>query len=523
MGGGRSIDSESSALNELAARLSVTISGTAKSILALSNNVLDTPLSTLQRQQVRDIHSAAVNLLGIVNDLADYSSLDSGTLQLQELPFSLRDLVVQAASSRLQAARERNILLRLEIDGDVPDGLRGDPGRLVQVLGHLLNTILAFAESDEVLLRVEPEFITHSEATLNFSLIDAGGGLPEEVSAWITGEAAAATDDTTGLGFIFACRLVEAMGGALQAKHIGGSTLSFAVAFGISANGKTKPAPQRFNSLVAVPVVIVSDDATEREELAKLFQSWHMRPQEADSSDMALAILERGVGSGQPIPLLVFTNRVQGQDGFLLAMQIKRHSTVSATSLIMLTSEGRRGDAVKCREAGVVGYLLKPINPHDLAEAVNTILGVRKEDYTPTLVTRHSLREKRQGATVLLIEDDRSSQLLAAHFLDRGHFSVALAANGPEALTMAEQQQFDLILLDMELKGLDGIAMTRQIRAMEKSTGGQVPIIAITAGASAEREKRYKAAGITDVLLKPLQRDRLLATVFRYVKPIGLG
>ena len=170
----------------------------------------------------------------------------------------------------------------------------------------------------------------------------------------------------------------------------------------------------------------------------------------------------------------------------------------------------------------MAGYLPKPINPHDLYAAVNTIMGVmREEDYVPTLVTRHSLREQRHGATILLVEDDRDSQLLTAHFLDRDKFSVVLAANAAEAQAMSELQAFDLILLDMELPGMDGFKVAQKIRAAEKASGHAAPIIALTSGTSIERQKRFQAAGITDYLQKPLKRDALLATVFRYVTTEG--
>lgn len=505
-------------LTQLATRLSAAIGAPAQSIVSLSDDVLDTALSTVQREQVRLIRGAAEGLLKVVADLADYSSLGGGSLTLSKSPFSLRDLMAETSSGRLHVAQEKNLLLRVEIDGDVPDALVGDAGRLGQALCHVLDAVIAYSEAGEVLLRSEPEFITQSEATLAFAISGSGAGLPGQMNASDKGETAG--QDATGLNLDFARRLIEAMGGELQAtKRPGGaSMLGFSAAFGIVAEIKMKPVAQRFNSLAALPVLIVADDPDEREELAKLFNDWHMRPQEADSGEMAIALLERGIETGQPIPLVIFTDRVHGQDGFMLALRIKRHQQVNATSLIMLTGQGRRGDAIKCRENGVTGYLLKPVNPHDLREAVNTLLGVRVEDYAATLVTRHSLREQRQGAAILLVEDDRDSQLLAAHFLDRNRFSVVLAGSGAEALRMTEQQRFDLILLDMELKGLDGIAVARKIRAAEKNAGAVVPIVAITAGASAERERRYKAAGITDVLVKPLQRDVLLAMVFRYVQ-----
>jgi CheY-like chemotaxis protein len=513
---------ESGAMNEIATRLSAAVGNPAQTILSLASEVMDTPLGSVQREQVRRIHQAAQSLLGVVNDLADFARLNEGSLILAKAPFSLRDMVAQVAGSRVRAAQEKGLLLQVETDSDVPDQLAGDASRLGQVLGHLLDNAIRQTEQGEVSLRIEPEFITQQEATLAFTVNDTSSVSLDEVKAYIKNGAKAGLAGPASLGLSVAQGLVKTMGGTLQPtkRAGGGCSLAFSVACGKATTNVDKPATERFASLVALPVLLVSDDGFEREELAKLFQGWHMRPLEADSGDMAIALLENAALSGERIPLMVFTNRIHDHDGFMLALQIKRNPVIGETRLIMLTSEGRRGDAMKCREIGVAGYLPKPINPHDLHAAVNTLMGImREQDYAPTLVTRHSLREKRQGAAILLVEDDRDSQLLAAHFLDRDRFSVVLAANGGEALSMAEQQKFDLILLDMELPGTDGFKTAEQIRAVGK-VSADVPIIALTAATSIERQKRFQAAGITDFLQKPLKRDALLAIVFRYVVPV---
>ena len=510
-------------MQQLAARLSSAIGDPAQSIAALAVEVMATPLGTLQREQIRHIQLAAQGLLGVVHDLADYAQLADGSVALTAIPFSLRDQVAHLAGSRVNAAQDKGLLLHLEIDGDVPDQLIGDPDRLAQVLGHLIDNAIRRTELGEVLLRVEPQFITQNEATLTFEISDTGVDVPDDVKAFMAGETSVAAD-AAGLGIIVAVGLIKAMNGEIEVaeRPNGGCTLSFSVAFRTAPKTTVKPTLERFNTLVALPVLLVSDDSEEREELAKLFQGWHMQPIEADSGHMAIALLERQADAERPIPLMVFTNRIHDHDGFMLAMQVKHNDKIDATRLIMLTSEGKRGDAMKCREIGVAGYLPKPINPHDLGEAVNTVMGVmREQEYAPTLVTRHSLREKRQGATILVVEDDRDSQLLTAHFLDRDKFSVVLATNGNEALAMMEQQKFDLVLLDMELPGVDGFKVAQKIRAADRAGAAPLPIIALTASPSMERQKRFQAAGITDYLHKPLKRDALLATVFRYVTPVG--
>lgn len=504
-------------LDQLSSHLATAIGKPAKSILSLTEELLDTALSALQREQVRNVQTFADNLLTIIHDLSDYSKIGLNKVALANISFSLRDCVTNVSGNRVFAAREKGLLLRIEIDGDVPDQVAGDPTRLGHVLGHLLDAAIGATETGEVTLQIDPEFITQNQATLVFAVIDTRTIYNNNQTSIETEQ----SDQMGDLGLIVAESLIKAMGGKLKnaKSKEGETTLSFSIPMGIVSLNWPKPMHPHFTSLVALPVLIVSDDEQERDELSKLFQGWHMRPLEADSGEMALAMLENAINVGRPVALVVFTNRFQGQDGFMFAMQVKRHPEIRATALIMLTNDGRRGDAIKCRENGIAGYLPKPINPHDLREVVSTILGVAGErDHSPTLVTRHFLREKRHGAVVLLIEDDRDTQLLVAHFLDRSHFSVVLAAGYEEANSKMEQQKFDVILLDMELQFSNSLQLITKIREVEGKIDHPIPVIGITNKLDKKNEKSYRDMGVTDFITKPLLRDVLLAMLYQYIR-----
>lgn len=498
-------------LDALIARLRQAVGAPAQTIARLSDELLETPLTVPQQQQLRQLHAAAGQLLTVVNSFTDYAHLEDGELTLHQWSFSLRDLMARLAGDWLQAARDRRVVLKVAVDGDAPDGLTGDPGRLGEVLAYAIEHAIRRTRDGEVTLGVETEFITKGGTTLAFSV--AATAPP--------GSQSPLAIDSADLGFKLAARIAAAMGGKLRLtrRADGAEALGFSATFAVREKQGRSEEPPRFANITGLPVLLVSDNAAERDELSQLAQTWHMRPVEADSGEMAIAMLERAIESERPIPLLLLADRIQDQDAFVLAFQVKHHRRISATRMILITREGRRGDALRCRENGIAAYLPRPLNPLDLHAAVQSVLGAQPGDHQRTLVTRHSLREQRHAASILLVESDRAGQLLGTHFLDPERFSVALAAGGDEAIALTSRQRFDLILLDMQLAGADALAVTRRIRLGGGEGGGMAPIIALTPSPSPERVRELHAAGITDYLVTPLKRDALLAMVARYVKP----
>jgi CheY-like chemotaxis protein len=261
-----------------------------------------------------------------------------------------------------------------------------------------------------------------------------------------------------------------------------------------------------------MPVMVVSENSEQRNALSALVRGWRMVPLEADNAPMALALLERLGEEGSPIPLVILSNRLPVQDGFLLAFRIKHHPRFAPTLLMMLASEGKPGDAIACRENGVSAYMRYPVSDHQLNEAIVAVTGAKVDsDTTPTLVTRHSLREQRKGATVLLVDRSRDSQILAAHVLGREDCSVVVAHDLAEAIAALDQDTYDVVLVDTSLAGLDGPDAAASLRSRISRNPEATRIVAISLEHSPAFREAKVAAGFNATLGKPFRKDDLLA------------
>jgi CheY-like chemotaxis protein len=265
-----------------------------------------------------------------------------------------------------------------------------------------------------------------------------------------------------------------------------------------------------------MPVLVVSNEPRERHSLSNLLRGWRMVPMESDNAPMALALLERLDQEGTPVPLVMLANRLPVQDGFLLAFRIRHHPRFAATLVMMLANDGKPGDAIACRENGIAAYMRYPIGDRQLNEAIMAVTGARIDtDETPTLVTRHSLREQRKGATILLVDASRDSQILAAHVLGRQDCSVVVAQDLAEALAALDQDVYDLVLVDTSLPGLGGADAAAQLRQRMARNPEATRIIAT----SLEHSPRFREArtgeGFNGTLGKPFRKDDLLALLGR--------
>jgi CheY-like chemotaxis protein len=306
--------------------------------------------------------------------------------------------------------------------------------------------------------------------------------------------------------------MVAAMGGKLVVSTRAGSDplYGFTLEFPL---GKPEPTPRRatFVSLVGLTVLVVSADAQQRLALAALLRGWRMLPLEADNASMALALLERMHKEGMPIPLVIVANGLPVQDGFLLAFRIRHHPRFRSTLVMMLASEGRPGDAIACRENGIAAYMRYPVNDLQLNEAIVAVTGASVDsDETPTLVTRHSLREQRKGATVLLLDANRDSQILVAHILGRHDCSVVVAQDLAEALAALDQDVYDIVLVDTSLPGLGGDDAATLLRSHIPRDPAAATLVATSADHTAAYRAERIAAGFNTTAAKPFRKDDLL-------------
>jgi two-component system sensor histidine kinase/response regulator len=314
------------------------------------------------------------------------------------------------------------------------------------------------------------------------------------------------------MGVAVAKFMVAAMGGKLAVSTRGNdeTLYAFTVEFPVRP---APPAPRRptYVSLVGMPVLVVSGEPEQRLALTSLLRGWRLVPLEADNAPMALALLERMASEGTPVPLVILSEQLPTQDGFLLAFRVKHHRTLGSTLVMMLATQGKPGDAIACRENGIAAYMRYPIADRQLNEAIVAVTGASVDaDETPTLVTRHSLREQRKGATILLVDPSRDAQILAAHILGKADCSVVVAQDLNEAFAALEQDVYDVVLVETSLGGLSNPDAARVLRSRITRDPEKTRLVAISIEHSPTWRAARLAEGFDATLGKPFRPEPLL-------------
>ncbi len=427
-------------------------------------------------------------------------------------------------------AHEKGLELNYQVRPEVPETLVGDPGVLRQIVVNLVGNAIKFTAQGEVGVQVERESEEEQRACLHFRVEDTGIGIPVERQAGIFEAFIQADSSTTrryggtGLGLTISRRLVEMMGGRIWLESTAGKGAAFHFTVWLGRGNPTQQAPASAN-LEGLAVLVVDDNSTNRHILEEMLTAWRMQPVLVESGRKAISHLEQALGAGVPFPLVLVDANMPEMDGFALVEQIRGNPGLAGAIIMMLTSASRSGDAARCRKLGVARYVIKPIGQSELLDAIQQAVGSKPPAVAPPSQpgTEIPLPKLPRGFRILVAEDNRVNAMLAVRLLEKRGHHVQVAVDGREALEELKKEDFDLVLMDVQMPVMGGFEATAAVREMEKSTGKHIPIVALTAHAVTGDRERCLASGMDGYVRKPIRPEELFEQIEALIPSVPLA